>query len=54
VATLFTSQLIFRHSLGSACQTALISLASFETAILFAEVVIAVGSIDLVVGELDR
>ena len=51
------SNLIFRQALSSACQTAILTLgtaisSTFST--FLAEIVVAVGSIDLVVGELDR
>ena len=54
------SALIFRHALSSTCQTAVSALTSGGTPAIsgignsIAEVVVAVGSIDLVVGELDR
>jgi NADH:ubiquinone oxidoreductase subunit D len=46
------SELIFRFSLGSACQPAILAMHAFSGSL--AEAVVAVGSIDLVVGELDR
>ena len=49
------SSLVFRQSLGSTCQTAITELCvSSSSSWQFAEIVVAVGSIDLVVGELDR
>jgi NADH:ubiquinone oxidoreductase subunit D len=51
-ASFSLSDLIFRFSLGSACQPAIIALHNFSGTL--AELVVAVGSIDLVVGELDR
>jgi NADH:ubiquinone oxidoreductase subunit D len=46
------SELIFRFSIGSACQPAIVALHALIGTL--AEAVVAVGSIDLVVGELDR
>ena len=51
---LILSNLIFRQSLSSACQVALIGLCYTGCGLMLAEIVVAVGSIDLVVGELDR
>ena len=49
------SSLVFRQSLGSTCQTAITELCiSSASSWQFAEIIVAVGSIDLVVGELDR
>lgn len=52
--TLTISQLQFRQALSSACQTALVGLCALGSLLALAEIVVAVGSIDLVVGELDR
>jgi len=48
------SGLVFRQALSSACQVSILALGFLAIAKSLAEVVVAVGSIDLVVGELDR
>ena len=55
-ATVAISSVVFRHALSSACQTAIMALGSaISTSVMsLAEIVVAVGSVDLVVGELDR
>ena len=48
------SQTNFRYAISSTCQTAVSEITSSCIGVAFAEIVVAVGSIDLVVGELDR
>lgn len=49
------SNVTFRHGISSTCQTAVSEITAVcGQSYLFAEVVVAVGSVDLVVGELDR
>ena len=48
------SQVLFRLALGSCCVFSVAAVGAYTAGLQMAEIVVAVGSIDLVVGELDR
>lgn len=52
--TLLVSNVIFRNKIGSVTSFMITSLVVHGPGLFLAELVVAVGSIDLVVGELDR
>ena len=52
--TLLVSNVIFRNKIGSVTSFLITSLTVHGPGMFLAELVVAVGSIDLVVGELDR
>lgn len=52
--SILVSNLIFRQSISSTCQVAITSTTIVLNGQLLADLIVAVGSIDLVVGELDR
>lgn len=52
--TLLVSNVIFRNKIGSVTSFMITSLVVHGPGLFLAELVVAVGSVDLVVGELDR